>query len=170
MHTARVLLVVMAAILSPLAAAPAEADAPLRVILNGHTISPTDASSLHCTDVFYPRIDCFSDAARRDDVVRRRRRLTATSSASLSSVVYVTFYADINFGGASFSTAGAISDLTAVGWNDRISSFKSLNGGRPAWWRDAGFAGTLWRWSAGTWVSYVGDGANDQFSSVANVP
>jgi hypothetical protein len=60
--------------------------------------------------------------------------------------------------------------MRAIGWNDQISSFKSLNDGRPKWWRDINFAGTAWQWGAGAWTPYVGDGANDQFSSVANEP
>ena len=38
------------------------------------------------------------------------------------------------------------------------------------WWRDINFGGTSWQWPTDTWVSYVGDNANDQFSAVANVP
>jgi Peptidase inhibitor family I36 len=132
-------------------------------------ISPGDVSRYHCDDGSYPVIHCFDSAAERDaDIV------PPTSSAGIPSVplvvYYVTFYTDANYGGSSFTAAQSISDMRSIGWNDRISSFKSLNNGRPEWWRDIYFGGTPWQWPAGTWVSYVGDDANDQFSSVANVP
>jgi len=61
-------------------------------------------------------------------------------------------------------------DLGTIGWAHKISSFKSLNSGRPRWWAGASYTGTYWQWAAGAQVSYVGDGANDRFRSVKNLP
>jgi hypothetical protein len=83
---------------------------------------------------------------------------------------YVTFYEHASYGGASYTASQPISDLTAWGWNDHVTSFKSLNGQRPKWWENAGYSPPTWQWAAGAWVSNVGSAANDRFSSVANVP
>jgi hypothetical protein len=82
----------------------------------------------------------------------------------------VTFYQHASYGGASFTASQPQPDLQNFGWNDVISSFKSLNGQRPKWWDHIGYVAPAWQWSAGAWVSYVGDGANDRFSSAKNVP
>lgn len=155
----------------------AASNRPMHALLAGRPIALASVSKYHCHNRYAPVIHCFATARQRDldfwAGTPRAAQAPATSlsaPSSLTSVFYVTFYADINFGGASFTTSSAISNMTTIGWNDRISSFKSLNGERPEWWRDINFAGTAWRWPAGTWVSYVGDDANDQFSSVADVP
>ncbi len=135
----------------------------------GTPIAPGDASRYHCDDGSYPVIHCFDSAAERDADVAASAAFAASASVP-PAVFYVTFYTDANYGGSSFSASQSYSDLRWLAWNDRISSFKSLNDGRPEWWRDINFGGTTWQWPAGLWVSYVGDDANDQFSAVANVP
>lgn len=82
----------------------------------------------------------------------------------------MTFYEHINYGGASYTTAQALADLRPMGWNDVVSSFKSLSGQRPKWYVDINSSPPTYQWSAGAWVADIGWSANDRFSSVRNIP
>lgn len=141
---------------------------------HGHQIALGEVASHHCHDLAYPVIRCFDSAAERDldliveSVAVTTSRLLGPEPEPPTS--YVTWYAAANYGGSSFTASQSYADLGVLSWNDSISSFKSLNGGRPKWWQGTNYTGTSWRWLAGAQVSYVGDSANDQFSSVQNVP
>lgn len=143
--------------------------------MHGDTAIPLgNVAQYSCHDGAYPVIRCFDSAAERDrDMLARTTDMASLGQVGPDSVTvtyYVTWFAAANYGGSSFTASASYANLGLVGWNDAISSFKSLNNGRPKWWQAINFTGTAWRWLAGAWVSYVGDGANDQFSSVANVP
>jgi hypothetical protein len=129
----------------------------------------------HCHDGRHPVITCFDTETERDIDARASTGSTtpSASSQSLASVTatyYVTFYEHANYGGASFTTSQSIAHLGTYGWSDIVSSFKSLNSQRPKWWEHADYGGLSWQWTAGAQVSYVGDGANDRFSSAKNAP
>jgi hypothetical protein len=140
----------------------------------GQEIALGEVASHHCHDLAYPVIQCFDSAAERDlDLIVES--VVVTTSRLLGPepeppTPYVTWYAATNYGGSSFTASQSYADLGVLSWNDSISSFKSLNGGRPKWWQGTNYTSTSWRWLAGAQVSYVGDPANDQFSSVQNVP
>jgi hypothetical protein len=139
----------------------------------GSAIALADVATHHCHDGAYPVIRCFDSAEElAEDVVSYTIDVAGglLGPEPQPGSYYVTWYEAANYGGSSFTASASYSNLGIFGWGDRISSFKSLNNGRPKWWRDPSFAGTAWHWLAGAQVSYVGDGANDQFSSVANVP
>jgi hypothetical protein len=140
----------------------------------GSAIALSDVVYYHCHDGAYPIISCFDSAAERDQdllaVAADGGSLGDTAPDTATVLYYVTWFAAANYGGSSFTASASYADLGLIGWNDSISSFKSLNNGRPKWWQATNFTGTAWHWLAGAQVSYVGDGANDQFSSVANVP
>jgi hypothetical protein len=133
--------------------------------LAGRSIPVSDVRLYHCHNARAAVYSCFASASERDRDARRATRYLAAGS-----VAYVILYEHAYYGGASITLFDPVAHLGSLGWNDAVSSFKSLNGQRPKWWRDTYFAGTAWRWTAGAWVSYVGDAANDQFSSVDNVP
>lgn len=173
------LILTMSAIVTPLVA-NAGGPLELRAYLAGQPIALDAVARYHCHDREYPVIDCFATEQERDHDAGLTPRAVAVAAAPDSSlfgainlasaVFYVTFYEHSNFAGASYATSQAIAHLGLIGWNDAISSFKSLNGQRPKWWQDIDFAYFSWQWPASYWVSYVGDGANDRFSSVKNVP
>jgi len=157
------------------AALPVAATDGVQVELEGVSIPRTDAAKYHCHDRDYPVVRCFRTPQARDRDGATAEPLgldakLATSVQATSSLFYVTFYEHANYLGASFTTSAQIGDLGVLGWNDRISSFKSLSGQRPKWWQDNNYLGTSWQWAAGAHVANVGDGANDRFSSVKNVP
>lgn len=158
-------LIAMVGLPSPVA----ETEPELRAHYRGNAIPLTEVRLHHCHDADRPVIRCFDTELARD--VSLAVELTIDLGVlSPSSVFYVTFYEHAGYGGLSYTTSQPIPNLVGLGWNDAISSFKSLNGQRPKWWRDASYLGTSWQWAAGAWVSYVGDDANDRFSSLKNVP
>jgi hypothetical protein len=143
----------------------------LRALHGGKQIALMQVAQFHCHDASFPVIECFDTALERDlDFAVTPSGVTSEAVSNAPTASYVTWFDAINYGGSSFTASVSYSDLGVLGWNDRISSFKSLNGGRPKWWRDTGFLGTAWRWPAGAQVPNVGTDANDQWSSVANVP
>lgn len=155
----------MAALLVLSVASTAVAGSPAggperRAQLDGQAIPLSDVARHHCHDRDFAVIRCFGSAAERDqDLVARSAELVAVTA-------YVTWYADANFvKPPSFTALWSEPDLTAWGWNDKISSFHSLDGGHPRWWQDVDNKGTGWDWGTVS-ISYVGDAANDQFSSV----
>jgi peptidase inhibitor family I36 len=160
----------------------------LRAVLVGPDQSEEDieleeVGDHHCHDLASPTIRCFATELERDEDAESivvSSAVSVSGGAELSgaravqmaatAVTYVRWYEDSNYGGSSYSTLNPVVDMATIGWNDRISSFKSLNGGRPKWWQDSNYSGPWWQWITSAWVPYVGDSANDRFSSVKNVP
>jgi hypothetical protein len=161
-------------------------DDPNVVAIHGGRVIPLEQVALHhCHDGEFPTIRCFDTEEERDEHVSLPSDSTSSVRAkvgpndgpatgrtaeSLAILFYVTFYQNASYGGASFTASQPYPDLRVVNWNDLISSFKSLNGQRPKWWEHISYAPPAWQWAAGAQVSYVGDGANDSFSSTKNVP
>lgn len=168
-----------------LALAPSLANAsglpdPVRAELRGRPIPLSQVAQYHCHDGAYPVIRCFATGAERDhDIGADPGNDGSTGwpatgllapAGSLISFYYVTFYQDESYGGSSFTASQSIANLGDYGWNDAITSFRSLNGQRPKWWENVNYVTPSWQWPAGAWVPNVGQGANDTFSSVKNVP
>lgn len=154
--------ILAASVTSTAAAGSAGGSTQRRAQLDGHTIPLRDVGLFQCHDRDFPVIRCFGSSAERDKDMADVER-----SAELVTVAaYVTWYADGNYGGSpSFTAFWSEPDLTVYGWNDRISSFRTLNGGHPRWWQDVGNGGAAWDWGTMS-IPYVGDSANDKFSSV----
>jgi hypothetical protein len=157
----------LAAILAASVASTAAAGSPAgsgerRAQLDGRTIALADVARFQCHDRDFPIIRCFNTAAERD-----RDMLALGSSVELVSAIhYVTWYDGANFPEPpSFAAYWSEPDLTIYGWNDKISSFRTYNGGHPRWWQDVGNKGSAWDWGTLS-KAYVGDAANDQFSGV----
>ena len=152
----------------------------LTASLDGRAILLRDVRRFHCHDLAHPVYRCFTTPEGRDrDLLSVAAADQAPSSTTfgapsgelaIQAFTYAIAYEHINFAGASLAISNPVSDLGPVGWGNRISSFKSTNGGRPMWWDGTGYTGTAWQWGTSYWVSNVGDGANDRFTSVQNVP
>ena len=145
-------------------------------VLGGRLIDLRDIGLHHCHNLVRPVYRCFATAAQRDRDVRRIgvqrhaiRERSDLHGEMLLLAEYVTWFEHSSYGGASFTAADPEPDLGAIGWNNQISSFKSKSGGHPKWWAGTGYSGTAWQWSMSAWVSYVGDDANDTWSSVKHV-
>lgn len=153
-------------------------DGHLSASLDGQPIPLVEVSRHHCHDFAYPQYTCFRTARERDRdmpqfVAARSIQRTAVrginGALGTLGVNYVLFFEHSDYGGYSSVTSNPVPDLSVVGWNNKISSFKSTNGGRPRWWDGTSYSGSSWQWGVSAWVSYVGDVANDRFTSVQNV-
>jgi hypothetical protein len=153
-----------------LAKGPREQPAQTRAVLSGVDIPTSEVALHHCHDLMYPVYTCFQTEAQRDADALALSADIALGPLSSTGFTYALAYEAIDYGGNSLLISTSIPDLGTLGWNNRISSFKSTNGGHPKWWAGAAYSGLAWHWGISAWVPYVGSAANDQFSSVMNVP
>jgi hypothetical protein len=179
----RLVLVVALLLVCPMgvqAGQPAgQSDGHLWATLEGKPLALVDVANYYCHDFAYPRYTCFRTAGERDrdldsasapGAVRRFRVGSITGTLGTQSVNYVLFFEHSDYAGSSLVLSNPTPDLGVLGWSNRISSFKSTNGGRPKWWDSTSYTGTPWQWGTSAWVAYVGNDANDRFTSVQNVP
>lgn len=151
---------VIAALIPVAAAGGGHGDGAIRVTLDRDDAELADAPAAHCHDAVEGTLTCFRTPGARDDDV------------GVLSVAYVVMYVDAGYGGGSLTLTQPVPDLGVYAFNDVTTSFKSLNGGHPKFYADANYSigNGAWQWSAGAWVTNVGSGANDRFSSVKDVP
>lgn len=136
--------------------------------LGGRPIPAVDVGQYHCTDADFPRIHCYRTAAELEAAVAARSAAPTSpgSAAALTSGTnYVRIFADRDFQGASAYLSTAYDDLSVIGWNDRISSFQGLAGTGGTFFQHIYGGGFAYPFNAYQPVTYVGDAANDQFSS-----
>jgi hypothetical protein len=148
----------------------------------GQPIDPSLASHYFCHTRDYPVVHCFASQAEVDQDLGIAEP-TAAGAAGLGSsaassgagvspdwpggLAYTIAYWDINYGGSSLTIYGAIPYFGVIGWNDNISSFKSVNCGLPRYYVDSEYSGTYWQNGCNTWSPNLYDW-NDTFSSVIN--
>lgn len=117
--------------LGALVAAPdviAAADsAGISAQLDGHPIPATAAGDYYCHDLSYPLMTCFSTAEALE------QHLAASVQAGS---VYVTIYSEPTYDGSYAHLSQDYDGLWAIGWNDRISSFKARNGESGRFYED----------------------------------
>jgi Beta/Gamma crystallin len=162
---------VVAAWVLLLAAHPASvrADDGLSAVLDGHPINLERVPSLSCHDFAYPVLTCFATTVEMEaDVARRLSTVGLDGSrgdmAALSSG-YVTVYADADYGGAAASLSHDYANLTAIGWNDRITSLKS-HGATGTFFEHADYRGFTYDFGSASQDPNVGNYYNDKFSSL----
>jgi hypothetical protein len=156
--------------------------AHLIAVYHGQLIPLVEVAQHHCHDRATLTIHCFDTEEERDQDANDQGQsedgvavgagalsVSASISLSLQSVIYVIWYEDADYDGSSFSASGPVPNLGTFGWNNRISSFKSTNGGRPKWWDSTYYQGAGWQWGISAWVPYVGDNLDNRFTSVQNV-
>ena len=83
-----------------------------------------------------------------------------------STLPYVRIFDDATFEGASMYLSASYDNLSVIGWNDRISSYRSVNAGTGVFSEHAGGLGIDTTFCCNVNVSYVGAAKNDTFSSV----
>ncbi len=140
----------------PLAAAADSAPA-LSAFLDGRPIALVDVSKYYCDDFSYPVIQCSVSA-----LVTSSRALVVSL---LTSVDYVTVFADVSYGGAFMNVSQDYTVLGLIGWNDRISSFKARNGETGTFYVDWFYSGSDWPFCCNTQQSSLG-GYDNLFSSM----
>jgi hypothetical protein len=154
----------------------ASPDSKTYAVYAGRRMPLAEVRHNHCHDGKAPEIRCFASADQRDVDIHEIEttggdpRKQAVEGSAITGVYYVVFYEHADYGGASFMASVSYPNLGSIGWNDAVSSFKSLNGQRPKWWEHSDYGGSAWHWASGAQVPNVGSAANDRFSSVRNVP
>jgi hypothetical protein len=150
--------VLVLASLAPIAAAGER----LRADLEGTSIPLVDVGKHFCHDLDAPAIHCFADLAALDAAVASRTPMEVGALA----VNYVRVFADRDYGGPAAYLSASYSNLGAIGWNDRISSYKVLIAGKGELREHIDYAGLIDSFCCTQWVTYVGDPYNDKYSSV----
>jgi hypothetical protein len=153
---------------------PGQSDGHLSAVLEGREIPLIDVGRYYCHDFSLPVYRCFRTQLGRDldmevDALAVDQSNPSAGSVELaasSSVTYVLAFEYNDFTGLSLALSNPAPDLSALGWSNRISSFKSTNGGHPKWWDGTNYSGTAWQWGTSAWVAYVGDPSNNRFTSV----
>jgi hypothetical protein len=151
-----------AATLAPDATQDAAASTLLTADLDGRPIELAKVGTLHCHDFDYPRIHCFATQAALEDAVSTTLAGLAAAAATTNYVVVFdgTFYS-----GPSMFISSDYSVLALVGWNDRISSFKGMNGESGTFYWDWFYGGSQWAFCCNQQATTMGS-FNDNVSSV----
>lgn len=158
-------LIVSAALVTAVTAPKAEA-ASIVATLAGHAIPLAQVGRLACHDFDYPIIRCFGSVERLDAAVAARLASgTELVPASATSTGYVVVYENVAYGGANPKTLSAnVAWLSDIGWNDKISSFKSF-GATGTFYENSPNGGFAYPYGSTTQVSNVGPAYNDKFSA-----
>jgi hypothetical protein len=135
--------------------------------LDGRRISVSEIPDWFCHDLDFPLIHCYTTAAQLDAALHDAASGLAGLAAGAAGMPYVYVYGDAGTLGPAYAVSQAWDNLSSIGWNDKISSFKALNGLSGHFATDAYNSGRLYpTFCCNTVVTYVGDFWNDQFSSV----
>jgi len=132
-------------------------DTELSAPLDGTPIPVEDVGKYDCDDFAYPEIRCWSSKVLFD--------ARATLVTLLTSITYVTIFDLTGFAGPSMNVSQDYSALSAIGWNDRISSFKGRNSETGQFWTDWFYSGTWYAFCCNTSVGSLGS-FNNTFSSI----
>jgi hypothetical protein len=132
--------------------------------LEGRRISLAAAADYSCHDLELPIIRCFATSAELLEAVDELALTGGQAAQSLSSG-YVIAYENISYGGAARVMSVSYDNLGSIGWNDRISSFKSF-GASGDFREDAPPGGFYFFFGTSSQVSWVGSNYNDKFSSL----
>ena len=154
---------------------PASASSPVApspyssVLLDGATSDIETATRYHCHDITVSTLTCFGSAADRDsdaDVIQQRDVLTSDSlnSVATSSSGYVIAWEFIGYAGGSVLLSRSYDNLTSIGWNDKISSFKVYTTLSGAFYEHAYYSGQSRLFCCNAQVSSVGS-LDNTFSS-----
>jgi Peptidase inhibitor family I36 len=126
-------------------------------------ISLNQAGAMSCHDFDYPVLRCFaSPQALERDVAQRVQ--TKAVPAAVAATGYVTVWEHAGYDGARMTLSADQPWLSSIGWNDRISSFKSF-GASGRFLENSPGSGFVYQFSSGVQVSYVGNFYNDKFSA-----
>lgn len=156
-----------------LAASSAAAAEPgqLSVVLDGKPATVSQAAAYHCHDLRFGLLECYKDAADRDNAVAAilGNAAEVLSPVAATSTGYVIVWADPTYAGASAVLSQDYANLGTIGWNDRISSYKVYTTYTGAFYDQANYQGLTQYYCCFSQVSYVGAQYNDIFSSF-NLP
>jgi hypothetical protein len=82
-------------------------------------------------------------------------------------VTYVRVFEHAGYDGASAYLSQSYDSLGDIGWNDRITSLRVVNGGSGSFYVHSGYSGGEYPFCCNQNVANVGPSWNDTFSSVS---
>ena len=154
---------IVAAVLLAITMAPIASADGLTATLDGKRIRMQRVASLQCHDFDYPIIRCFSTPDLIAADIAARFDANQSTGARLLLTGWVTVYENADYGTPSISMANDYPSLSALGWNDRISSFKSF-GATGNFWEHSPSGGFDYTFASTTQASSLGSN-NDKFSA-----
>lgn len=126
-------------------------------------ISLDRAGGMSCHDFDYPVLRCFeSPEALERDVVGRVQ--TNAVPAAVAATGYVIVWEHAGYDGARMTLSADQPWLSSIGWNDRISSFKSF-GASGRFLENSPGSGFVYFFGSSSWVSFLSNAYNDKFSA-----
>ena len=133
--------------------------------LDGRTITLERASALDCHDFEYPIIRCFdSFASLESDVAVQIATRSVQTSFAVQSIGYVVAYEHAAYAGAAKILTSDVAWLSDIGWNDKISSFKSF-GATGNFYEHSPSGGFIYYYGPSSRVPSLSGTYNDKFSS-----
>ena len=147
------------------AAAPALASAPVSAVsadLDGRAIALEQVGSLHCHDLDFPRIHCFTTEG---DLQSAMATESSGPIAAAASTAYVEIFEYTSYSGGAMVVSQDYSMLATIGWNDRISSFIAVNAASGTFYTDWLYGGSTWSFCCNQAASSIG-AFNETISSV----
>jgi hypothetical protein len=144
---------------------PAAAASPDTVVadLEGTSITVESVPDHFCYDHDFPRIHCFKTSASL------KASLDAATSSAPSAVAatdYVVVFSSPSYAGSYMYISQDYDALAVVGWNDRVRSYRALNGARGIFWTDWFQSGTGQSFCCNQTVPVLSATFDRQFSSV----
>lgn len=130
---------IAAAVLVLSLAAPGNADegtgsSIVTADLDGKPIAVDAIPSYNCHDRAFPKIHCFESA--RDLQAAMSEEQPPMGIESVTATNYVIIYDEVSYHGGSMYLSQNYDTLAVIAWNDRIRSYKGLNGERGVYYID----------------------------------
>ena len=133
--------------------------------LDGRPIAIERAADLNCHDFEYPVIRCFdSVGSLESDVAIHVARQASGTSFAVATVGYVVVYEHAAYAGSTKVLSSDVGWLSDLGWNDRISSFKSF-GATGAFYEHSPSGGLVYSYGPSARVPSLSGTYNDKFSA-----
>jgi hypothetical protein len=132
--------------------------------LDGRPIKTQSVGAYYCHDFDYPHIHCYSTPAALEAEVGSGETGTYVMTAGASD--YLTVYSEPMFGGSYAHLAQNYDGLWAIGWNDRISSFKVRNNASGWFFQDWYGGGWKYAFCCDAQATGLSGSYDNQFSSV----
>ncbi len=145
--------------------------ASVRAMLGEQEIAVQDVTRYHCHDADYPVLRCFSsarDASAGFNAALRRGGTRTSTTLETSAITYIRVFVHSVYQGSSIYLSQNYDNLTSIGWNDVISSYKAMNSQSGTMYENAFMDGRIENFCCNASVSYIGDFMNDRTSSIEN--
>ena len=160
----------MASAATASAATPAPAaQRSIAADLDGRPIPVSEISRHYCHDRDYPKIHCYATPSRLEAAIRAPGTAISTPGGGVqaaSTSDYVVIYSGTSYSGAYMYLSQNYDVLAFVGWNDRIRSYRSLNGASGVFYTDWFGSGSALTFCCGRTATYLSSTFDRQISSV----